>query len=100
MAEIATRFISASEAGITSELASSLSIALSKRQDLVLSRLDERYVCAVCSAPFVIDFKFGLQTLERTTPRLLNINLPKVDYKKKLCLFLVNSAVEDFHSGK
>src|SRR5512147_1872684 len=54
--QIACRLRLYADAGFASELESALSLALSKRPELVLDRLDEQYIQGVCSAPFLIDY--------------------------------------------
>jgi hypothetical protein len=101
--EIAVRLISHADAGFASELDSALSLALSKRPARVLTGLDEQYIKAVCSAPFLIDypdFKSGLKILKRTKVMLLKLEANNLDNKKKICLTQVSIMIDKFNNGQ
>jgi hypothetical protein len=94
--QIACRLRFHADAGFASELESALSLALSKRPDLVLAELNEQYVEGVCSAPFLIDypdFEAGLKILMQTKSGLLKLKSDTLAKKKKMCLTQVDEQI-------
>lgn len=101
--QIACRLRLHADAGFASELESALSLALSKRPDLVLDKLDEQYVQGVCSGPFFIDYpdmKTGLKILERTRSGLLNLKSEKLAKKKTTCLPQIEEQINKIHDDQ
>jgi hypothetical protein len=94
--QIASRLRFHADAGFASELESALSLALSKRPDLVLTELNEQYVEGVCSAPFLIDYpdlEAGLKILEQTKSGLLKLKSDNLAKKKQMCLTQVDELI-------